>query len=59
MRNSCDSPKDSWIVSVSARDDSRECPNGFSTTIPEPGVLAPMLPIAFAITGKALEGTAR
>ena len=49
----------SWIVSVSARDDSRECPNGFSTTMPEPGVLAPMSPMAFEITGNAPEGTAR
>ena len=47
MRNTCDSSKAVWISAVSAFAESSECPNGFSTTMRELAVLAPMRGEAF------------
>jgi hypothetical protein len=59
MRNSCDSWKAAWTAVVSARADSSECPNGFSTTMRDRGVFAPIDASDATIVGKLPGGTAR
>ena len=59
MRNSCCSSKAVWISAESAFAESRECPNGFSTTMRESAVFARSRPGPFTIVGNVDGGTAR
>ena len=59
MRKTCGSANAVWISADSACADSSECPNGFSTTMRESGVLAPIAARLCTMVGNAPGGTAR